>query len=133
MCSPWRSTAIYGDTTDHLPVYGTVKGKIVESKDRVHTKLNYATSYPGSRPGSTFKMFTLAAALEKGLSTSTTFNLAELHLSDELRSRTRPAIPAVQCRVPTTRGGQLPPFGAGYVNSEARAASSPCRRRPRIR
>ena len=48
-------------------------GKIVQSKDRIHTKFNYATSYPGFQAGSTFKMFTLAAALEKGLSTSTTF------------------------------------------------------------
>ncbi len=34
----------YGDTTDHLPVYGTVNGKHVESKDQVHTKFNYATA-----------------------------------------------------------------------------------------
>ena len=66
---------VYGDTTDHLPAYGKdpKTGKIVESKDRIHTKYNYATSYPGFQPGSTFKMFTLAAALEKGLSTSTSF------------------------------------------------------------
>ena len=65
---------VYGDTTDHLPVYGVVKGKLVQSKDHVHTKFNYATSYPGFQAGSTFKLFTIAAALSKGLSTATSFN-----------------------------------------------------------
>jgi membrane peptidoglycan carboxypeptidase len=110
---------VYGDTTDHLPVYGPdPKGKIVESKDRVHTKFNYAINYPGFQPGSTFKMFTLAAALEKGLSTATSFfSPSCIYLTN---FGDNPTGGNQQCiaDVPTALGGQLPPFGVGYANSD---------------
>jgi membrane peptidoglycan carboxypeptidase len=111
---------VYGDTTDHLPAYGKdpKTGKIVESKDRIHTKYNYATSYPGFQPGSTFKMFTLAAALQKGLSTSTSFfSPGCIYLTN---FGDNPTGGNSQCiaDVPTALGGQLPPFGVGYSNSD---------------
>jgi membrane peptidoglycan carboxypeptidase len=111
---------LYGDTSDHLPAYGKdpKTGKIVESKDRVHTKYNYATSYPGFQPGSTFKMFTLAAALEKGLSTSTSFfSPGCIYLTN---FGDNPTGGNAQCisDAPTVNGGQLPPFGVGYANSD---------------
>jgi membrane peptidoglycan carboxypeptidase len=109
---------VYGDTSDHLPAYGVVKGKVVESKDRVHTKFNYATTYPGYQPGSTFKMFTLAAALEKGLSTNTSFfSPGCVYLTNFGPNPTRGY---QQCLpdVPTALGGVQPPFGVGYANSD---------------
>ena len=92
--------------------------KIVESKDRIHTKYNYATSYPGFQPGSTFKMFTLAAALEKGLSTSTSFFSPGCIFLTNFGDN--PTGGNSQCisDVPTAIGGQLPPFGVGYSNSD---------------
>jgi membrane peptidoglycan carboxypeptidase len=55
---------IYGATTDKKPVETTA--------DRVHTKLNYAVL--PFQAGSTYKLFTLAAALDSGIPLSTTFN-----------------------------------------------------------
>ncbi len=110
----------YGDTSDHLPVFSEDPKtlKITESKDRVHTKFNYATSYPGFQPGSTFKMFTLTAALLKGLSTSTSFfSPGCIYLTN---FGPNPTGGNAQCvaDVPAALGGQLPPFGAGYANSD---------------
>ncbi len=109
---------VYGDTTDHLPVYGTVNGKVVESKDRVHTKFNYATSHPGYQPGSTFKVFTLAAALEKGLSTSTSFFSPSCVYLTNFGPNPTGGYQQCIADVPTALGGQLPPFGVGYQNSD---------------
>lgn len=55
---------VYGPTTDKKPVQTTA--------DRVHTKLNYAVL--PFQAGSTYKLFTLAAALDSGIPLSTTFN-----------------------------------------------------------
>ena len=56
----------YGDPTDGQPPQ--------MSGDFVHTKQVYPTNETSFSPGSTFKMFALAAALEKGMPLSTTFN-----------------------------------------------------------
>lgn len=55
---------IYGPTTDKKPVETTT--------DRIHTKLNYAVL--PFQAGSTYKLFTLAAALDSGMPLSTTYN-----------------------------------------------------------
>ncbi len=103
----------YGDTTDHLPVYGTVNGKHVESKDQVHTKFNYAIA-PSFQAGSTFKIFTLSAALEKGLSTATTFNSpACVYLANFPYGN--PLNPGANC-ISDTPGVTAPP-GVGYSNA----------------
>jgi membrane peptidoglycan carboxypeptidase len=103
----------YADTTDHLPVYGTVNGKVVESADHYDTKFNFATQ--GSyQAGSTFKMFTLAAALEKGLSTSTSF-LSPGCIYVANFGDNPPGAP-LGCQSDTP--GVIAPSGQGYVNSE---------------
>jgi membrane peptidoglycan carboxypeptidase len=104
----------YADTTDHLPVYGKDKnGKLVESKDQVHTKFNYATA-PSFQAGSTFKLFTLASALEKGLSTATTFNSpACVYLANFPYGN--PLNPGANC-ISDTPGITAPP-GVGYSNA----------------
>ena len=63
---------VYGDTTDHLPVYGTVNGKHVESEDRIHTKFNYATA-PGFPGRLDLQDVHAGCRAEQGLSTATTF------------------------------------------------------------
>ncbi len=104
---------VYGDTTDHLPVYGTVNGKHVESADRVHTKFNYATA-PSFQAGSTFKLFTLASALEQGLSTSTTFKSpACVYLANFPYGN--PLNPGAACISDTP--GVIAPPGVGYANA----------------
>jgi membrane peptidoglycan carboxypeptidase len=103
----------YADTTDHLPVYGKVNGKVVESADHFDTKFNFATQ--GSyQAGSTFKMFTLAAALEKGLATSTSF-LSPSCIYVANFGDNPPGTPG-QC--PSDTPGVISPFGQGYVNSD---------------
>jgi membrane peptidoglycan carboxypeptidase len=103
---------VYADSSDNLPIYGVVNGKRVQSKDRVHTKYNLAIAQPGFQPGSTFKMFTLSAALEKGLSTSTTFNsppcvyLANFGSNPPQNGQCSSDTPGVQA-----------PFGQGYSNA----------------
>lgn len=56
----------YGDPADGMSPSTT--------GDFVHTKQVYPTNETSFSPGSTFKMFALAAALEKGMPLSTTFN-----------------------------------------------------------
>jgi membrane peptidoglycan carboxypeptidase len=105
----------YGDTTDHLPVFNEdpKTGKITESKDQVHTKFNYATA-DAFQAGSTFKLFTLAAALEKGLSTATTFNSpACIYLANFPYGN--PLNPGANC-VSDTPSVIAPP-GVGYSNA----------------
>jgi membrane peptidoglycan carboxypeptidase len=102
---------VYGDTTDHLPVFGTVNGKHVESADRFHTKFNYATQ-PSFQEGSTAKLFTLTAALDKGLPTSTMFvSPACVYVTNF--GANPPSNRQCQPDVP----GQFAPFGQGYVNA----------------
>ncbi|MDT3441746.1 penicillin-binding protein [Pseudofrankia sp. BMG5.37] len=55
----------YGDPTDGQPPATT--------GDFIHTRQVYPTNETSFSPGSTFKMFALAAALEKGMPLSTTF------------------------------------------------------------
>jgi membrane peptidoglycan carboxypeptidase len=55
----------YGDTDDDQPAATTT--------DFTHTKQVYPTKETSFSPGSTFKMFALASALEQGLPLSTTF------------------------------------------------------------
>ena len=62
---------IYAPTADGKPVQTTA--------DRVHTKLNYAVL--PFQAGSTYKLFTLAAALEQGLPLSTTYNAPNCYRS----------------------------------------------------
>ena len=109
---------IYGDTTDHLPVYGVVK---TASSWRART---------GSTPSSITRRAIPAFSPVRRSRCSRSrprwkracrrdqFLLARLRLSGELRYRTRPAEPAVQCRYAAALGGQLPPFGAGYANAD---------------
>ena len=114
-CSRWRSTEPTADTSDHLPVFNQdpKTRKIIESKDRVHTKFNYATA-PAFQAGSTFKLFTLAAALEKGLSTSTTFNSpACVYLANFPYGN--PLNPGANCISDTP--GVIAPPGVGYANA----------------
>ncbi|HMA46399.1 MAG TPA: penicillin-binding transpeptidase domain-containing protein [Frankiaceae bacterium] len=56
----------YGPSTDGKPADKTT--------DFVHTKLSMPTDPDSFSPGSTFKVFTLIAAIEQGLPLSTTFN-----------------------------------------------------------
>jgi membrane peptidoglycan carboxypeptidase len=103
----------YADTTDHLPVYGKVNGKVVQSADQYDTKFNFATQ--GSyQAGSTFKMFTLAAALEKGLSTSTSFASPGCIFVTNFGDNP-PGAPA-GCQSDTP--GVTAPYGFGFVNSD---------------
>ena len=103
---------VYGDTTDHLPVYGTVNGKHVESADRVHTKFNYATA-PSFQEGSTAKLFTLGAALEQGMPTSTTFVSPQCVYVSGGQFDNPPSGKQCAPDVP----GQFAPFGEGFVNA----------------
>ena len=90
----------YADTSDHR--------SIVTTTDRVHTKFNYAVQ--GSfQPGSTFKMFTVAAALDRGLPLSTTIVAPPCYESRVLSNPTASTCPA----------GATTPDGYGYQNAEA--------------
>ncbi len=62
---------VYAPTDDGKPTGTTA--------DRVHTKLNYALR--PFQPGSTFKVFTLAAALDQGMPLSTTYNAPNCYTS----------------------------------------------------
>ena len=62
---------VYAPTTD--------KQSVASTTDRVHTKLNYALQ--AFQPGSTFKVFTLAAALKQGMPLSTTYNAPNCYRS----------------------------------------------------
>ena len=53
-----------------------------KDKKRNQTEVPLATKTPGYQPGSTFKIFTLAAALEKGLPLKTAFRAGEEYQSD---------------------------------------------------
>jgi len=89
----------YGDTSDH---------KIIRlTQDRVHTKFNYAVQ-GAFQPGSTFKMFTLAAALDKGIPLSTTFNAPPCYESKTLSN------PLTVTCAPNADA----PTGHGYRNAE---------------
>ena len=103
---------VYGNTTDNKPAFAALdNGTIIESTDYVHTKLNYAT-IPNFQEGSTAKIFTLVAALNKGFSTSTIINSpACIYLTGV----DNPLYPG-QC-VSDTPGVQAP-FGTGFVNSD---------------
>jgi len=91
---------VYADTSDHRTVETTA--------DRVHTKFNYAAQ--GSfQPGSTFKMFTLSAALDRGLPLSTTIMAPPCYESHVLSNPTASTCPA----------GPATPDGYGYQNAEA--------------
>ena len=104
----------YANTTDNLPVYGIVNGKVVQSADHYDTKFNFATQ--GSyQAGSTFKLFTLSAALEKGLSTSTSFvSPGCIYLADFPYGNPGGAPAGCQSDTP----GVTAPPGQGYVNSD---------------
>jgi len=70
----------FGDTADNQPPETTT--------DFLHTKQVYPTNERSFSPGSTFKMFALAAALEKGMPLSTTyFSPACLPLDEKYRDQ----------------------------------------------
>ena len=57
---------------------GEVRAMVGNSKDFTSVKkargFNYATDFPGRQPGSSFKPFTLATAIEEGISPTSTFS-----------------------------------------------------------
>ncbi len=102
---------IYGNTTDNLPSFAVKNGKIVESVDFVHTKVNYATT-PNFQEGSTAKLFTLVASLDQGIPASTVFNSPPCVYVTGLGPN--PGYPG-QC--PADVPGVIAPYGQAYQNA----------------
>ncbi|MGZ4619513.1 MAG: transglycosylase domain-containing protein [Frankiaceae bacterium] len=90
---------VYGPADDGQPASTT--------SDFTHSKFPLATTPAAFQPGSTFKVFTLAAALEQGLPLSLTFNAPPCYESHVFHN------PDGHCAV-----SPASPDGIGYQNAE---------------